>query len=223
MIWCRSECLVLEIIFISANIYIYMAQPARPNLQTLEQALEKLGELPARLDRLRQEAQAFRGILGNKLVRIRERIERVRARVGAQGDAVRELRQLKQRIREHAPTAQQLQIITNVIATINPQRLQGELTALEREVTQLEQRVGVPPAGGPPPPPARARAATSGGYMYSRRANSARAKRSATRKQYGKSKHGRKRKTHRRKRKTHRRKRKTHRRKRRRKRKRHHR
>jgi len=30
-------------------------------------------------------------------------------------------------------------------------------------VTQLEQRVGVPPEGGPPPPQPRARAETSGG------------------------------------------------------------
>ena len=133
-----------------------MAQPQPADLRT---ALDRLQELPRRITALQQMGRNFRRILGTRLTLITARVHAIQVYIAGQGNIRQELVDLQRQIIAGAPTGQQLQAITNVIAQINPDALQQELTALEAEVTALEQEVGNlgPPPGAPGGAPGGAR------------------------------------------------------------------
>jgi hypothetical protein len=125
-----------------------MAQP-----QNLETALKNLQKLPNRIAQLQETGARFRQVLGDKLTKITTRLQEVKRRVSQQGNAKKELEKLRTQIREQAPTAAQLTTLTNIMTQIDPGRLEQELTALDREVSALEQAVGINARnnqGGPP-------------------------------------------------------------------------
>ena len=135
--------------------------------QTLATALANLQNLPARITELQQKGTEFRQVLGTRLTDIKTRLEAIRQHLEQQGNPRQELLTLQNQIRDGAPTAMQLQTITNVIAQIDPTRLRQELTALEAEVASLEQTVGIRPPGAPGPPDAPGQ---GGGYDSSKQA-----------------------------------------------------
>ena len=143
-----------------------MAQP-----QTLAIALANLQNLPARITELQQKGTEFRQVLGTRLTDITRRLGVIRQQVEQQGNTRQELLTLQNQIRDGAPTAAQLQTITNVIAQIDPDRLRQELTALEAEVGALEQAVGINrPPGAPGGVPVINPPALRGGYDSSKQA-----------------------------------------------------
>ena len=181
-----------------------MAAGHPPTQAELQAALERLRGLPQVLERLRRHENGFRTNLTERLNAIKARIEHVKDNIGRiHVDATAQLKALQQQIVAGTPTDAQLQTLNAIILRLDPETAIAALVELEQEVSELERRVrdgGDAPGRQRPPPP------QVGGYLYSKKANLARAKRSATRKKHRHRKH----KTHHRRGKKRNRKHKTH-------------
>jgi len=197
-----------------------MADPAPggpPTQAQVDAVLQRLAEIPVKINRMDHSRQAFMDNLATRLDAIQQRVTAIAHAIGPMANAQRNLLTLRQRLvhpqaPDAIPDAANLQTLDTIITALNPAALGAALKGLQDEVIALENAVGLSSANPPGPLAPPAGEPFQGGYKNTSRARTARAKRLKTRKRLHSLHHSRR---HRRRRKQ---KKRTHRRRRRRKR-----
>jgi len=168
-----------------------MANPAPaggpPTPADVDAVLQRLAEIPVKINRLGAARHEFMDNLGRRLNAIQQRVTAIARAIGPMGEARRDLLALRRRlVHPQAPDAipdpESVRALDTVIQGLNPAALNQALQGLQDEVIALETAVGLSSANPPGPLAPPAGQPFHGGHKYTARSRSARAKRLKTRK-----------------------------------------
>ena len=167
-----------------------------PTQEQVDAVLQRLTQIPVKIQQMDQDRLAFMDKLTTRLHAIQKRVTAIAHAIGPMANAQRDLLTLRQRLvhpqdPNTIPGEAAIETLDTIIAALNPAALGAALKGLQDEVLLLERAVGLtsdnPP--GPLGPPAGDE--FHGGYKNTPRSRAARAKRLKTRKRLHSLRHSR--------------------------------